>query len=91
MLVFLDLMMPEMDGFEFASEVRRHAEWRSIPIIVLTAQDLTTADRSRLNGHVGTILRKKGDSRESLLEHVRDLLADSNAPRAKRPRREKAT
>ncbi len=79
-LIFLDLMMPEMDGFAFAAEVRRHPEWRSIPIVVLTAQDLTNEDRRRLNGHVETIL-ERGDSRESLLEHVRDLLASSEATR----------
>ena len=40
-LILLDLMMPEMDGFEFAARVRQHPEWRSIPIVVLTANDLT--------------------------------------------------
>jgi signal transduction histidine kinase/DNA-binding response OmpR family regulator len=83
-LICLDLMMPEMDGFAFASEVRRHAEWRSIPIVVITSQDLSNDDRRRLNGNVEKILRKDGDSREMLLEQVRDLLADSKAPRAPR-------
>jgi signal transduction histidine kinase/CheY-like chemotaxis protein len=82
-LIFLDLMMPEMNGFEFAAEVRQHPEWRSIPIVVVTAQDLTADDRRRLNGHVATILQKHGDSQESLLLQVRDLLAHSNATRMK--------
>jgi signal transduction histidine kinase/DNA-binding response OmpR family regulator len=90
-LIFLDLMMPEMDGFEFAAEVRRHPEWRSIPIVVITAQDLTKEDRQRLNGHVEKILRKDGDSRESLLVQVRDLLAGSSAIRAPRERAEALT
>jgi signal transduction histidine kinase/CheY-like chemotaxis protein len=80
-LIFLDLMMPEMDGFAFAAEIGRHPEWRSIPIVVVTAQDLTNDDRRRLNGHVERILRKHGDSRESLLEQVRDLLAIGNTTR----------
>jgi signal transduction histidine kinase/DNA-binding response OmpR family regulator len=80
-LIFLDLLMPEMDGFAFAAEVKTHPEWRSIPIVVVTAQDLTSEDRRRLNGHVETILRKQGDSREALLEQVRDLLAGSNVSR----------
>jgi signal transduction histidine kinase/DNA-binding response OmpR family regulator len=84
-LICLDLMMPEMDGFAFADEVRRHPEWRSIPIVVITSQDLTNDDRRRLNGNVEKILRKDGDSREVLLEQVRDLLADSKATRAPRP------
>jgi len=80
-LILLDLMMPEMDGFAFAAEVRRHPEWRSIPIVVLSGQDLTKEDRRRLNGNVETVLQKHGDTRQSILEQVRDLLADSNAPR----------
>jgi signal transduction histidine kinase/CheY-like chemotaxis protein len=83
-LIFLDLLMPEMDGFAFAAEVRAHPEWRSIPIVVVTAQDLTSDDRRRLNGHVETILRKHGDSGDALLEQVRDLLAGSNVSRVAR-------
>jgi CheY-like chemotaxis protein len=82
-LIFLDLMMPEMDGFAFAAEVRRHPEWRSIPIVVVTAQDLTHEERLRLNGNVEAIVQR-GDSRESLLEQVRDVLAGSSAPRLQR-------
>ena len=80
-LIFLDLMMPEMDGFAFAAEVGRRPEWRSIPIVVVTSLDLSSEDRRRLNGNVETILRKHGDSRETLLAQVRDLLADSRAAR----------
>jgi CheY-like chemotaxis protein len=83
-LILLDLMMPEMDGFAFAAEVRRHREWRSIPIVVLTSQDLTHEDRRRLNGNVETVVMKQGDSGESLLVRVRDLLADISAARAPR-------
>ncbi|MGI8819973.1 MAG: response regulator [Chthoniobacterales bacterium] len=74
-LILLDLMMPEMDGFEFADCVRQHPEWRSIPIVVLTAKDLTADDRRRLDGSVETILQKRSDSREALLTQVRDLVA----------------
>jgi CheY-like chemotaxis protein len=79
-LILLDLMMPEMDGFEFAERVRRHPEWRTIPIVVVTAKDLTAKDRRRLNGYVETILCKAGDSREALLNQIRDLLANCVAP-----------
>jgi CheY-like chemotaxis protein len=73
--------MPVMNGFEFAAEVRQHSEWRSIPIIVITSQDLTSDDRRRLDGYVQTILQKQGASRESLLQQVRDALTDNNTPR----------
>jgi signal transduction histidine kinase/CheY-like chemotaxis protein len=81
-VILLDLMMPEMDGFEFAERVRRHPEWQSIPIVVVTAHDLTDEDRRRLNGYVEMILTKAGDSREQLLFRVRDLLESFAAPRA---------
>ena len=82
-LILLDLMMPEMDGFEFADRVRRHPEWRLIPIVVLSAHDLTDEERHRLNGYVESILKKApGDSHEALLHQVRDLLDNWAAPRA---------
>jgi CheY-like chemotaxis protein len=80
-LIVLDLMMPEMDGFEFADRVRRHPEWRSIPIVVVTARDLSTEERRRLSGYVETILQKAGDSHEMLLRQVSERLNDW-APRA---------
>jgi signal transduction histidine kinase/CheY-like chemotaxis protein len=85
-LILLDLIMPGMDGFAFAAEVRLHREWRSIPIVVLSAADLTSDDRRRLNGNVETIVRKHGDSSASLLEQVRSLLPDCDATRAARAR-----
>ena len=81
-LILLDLIVAEMDGFEFVARVRKHDEWRSIPIVVLTAHDLSSEERLRLNGFVEKILPKEeGDSREVLLHQVRDLLADCTAPR----------
>jgi signal transduction histidine kinase/CheY-like chemotaxis protein len=80
-LILLDLMMPEMDGFEFADRVRRHPEWGTIPIVVVTAHDLTDEERRRLSGYVETILQKAGDSHEMLLRQVRDRLSVF-APRA---------
>jgi signal transduction histidine kinase/CheY-like chemotaxis protein len=74
-LIVLDLEMPEMDGFEFAAAVRRRPEWRNIPIVVVTARDVTTEVRQRLNGYVERILQKGAYSREALLSEVRELLA----------------
>ncbi len=80
-LILLDLMMPVMDGFEFADRVRKHAEWHSIPIVVVTAHDLSGDERRRLNGFVETILHKAGGSREELLSRVREELDNFAAPR----------
>ena len=53
-------MMPEMDGFEFLDAMRRKPEWRAIPVVVITAKDLTAEDHSRLNGGVERIIAKTG-------------------------------
>ncbi|HMB04110.1 MAG TPA: PAS domain S-box protein [Isosphaeraceae bacterium] len=74
-LIVLDLMMPELDGFGFMAELRRHEQWRSIPVVVLTAKDLTEEDRRLLNGQVHRILQKSSSSREELLEEIRRELA----------------
>jgi signal transduction histidine kinase/DNA-binding response OmpR family regulator len=75
-LILLDLTMPEMDGFELATELHRHSEWRSIPIVVLTAKDLTEDELLRLDGNVHTILDKGGRSRDELMHQVHALLAN---------------
>ena len=69
-----------MDGFELAAELHRHPEWRSIPIVVLTAKDLTADEVKRLNGNVHTILDKAGCSRDELMHQVRDLLTGLAVP-----------
>ncbi len=73
-VILLDLLMPEMDGFGFAEELRARAEWRAIPVIVMTSKDLTAEDRRRLNGHVEEVIQKRAYSREDLLREVRDLV-----------------
>ena len=74
-LILLDLMMPEMDGFEFARRLRERPEWRAIPVVVLTARDLTEEDRQRLNGDVEKILQKGKWDHAALLEEMRHLVA----------------
>ena len=84
-VILLDLMMPEMDGFEFVAEVRRHEALRAIPIVVITARDLSREDHERLNGYVHAILQKGAYSRDQLLTEVRELVAASVAGRRTTP------
>jgi adenylate cyclase len=72
-LVITDVLMPEMDGFEFLEELRKEEANRSIPIVVITAKTIAEEDRRRLNGSVERILLKTDFSREDLLRQVRDL------------------
>ena len=73
-VILLDLMMPEMDGFQVVEALRERDGWRSIPIVVVTAKNLTAEDHSRLNGYVEKILQKGAYSREALLAEIRDLV-----------------
>jgi CheY-like chemotaxis protein len=54
----LDLIMPEMNGFEFLVQMRARAEWRDIPVVVVTAKDLTEQDRQQLNLGAERVLQK---------------------------------
>jgi CheY-like chemotaxis protein/two-component sensor histidine kinase len=73
-LILLDLLMPEMDGFEFVTAMRANERWRSIPIIVITSKDVTNEERARLEGNVGRILQKGGYGRAELLAEIRSLV-----------------
>jgi signal transduction histidine kinase/CheY-like chemotaxis protein len=75
-LILLDLMMPEMDGFEFLSRLRRDADHGHIPVIIVTAADLTEDDRARLNGGVSYILEKSAFEQDELLGQIRRLVAN---------------
>jgi hypothetical protein len=75
--ILLDLMMPEMDGFEFVDALRAREAWRQIPVVIVTAKDLTAEDRERLNGSVVRILQKGAHDQEALLADVRVLVAAS--------------
>jgi signal transduction histidine kinase/CheY-like chemotaxis protein len=74
-LILLDLMMPVMDGFDFVLALRQHVENRSIPIIVITAKDLTDEDRRQLEGGVEYIIDKGAFTQDELLSEVRSLVA----------------
>jgi PAS domain S-box-containing protein len=74
-MILLDLIMPGMDGFEFLAELQQRHEVHSVPIVVLTAKDLTTADRQRLSGPVEKILQKGSLSHDQLLAEVGAVMA----------------
>ena len=67
-LILSDLRMPKMDGFEFMDELRGRSEWREIPVVVITAKDLTEEDRDRLNGGVERIIQKS--NRDEMLRQL---------------------
>jgi adenylate cyclase len=76
-LILLDLMMPEMDGFELVAALQANAAWRAIPVVVVTALDLTDEDRRRLNGGVEQILTKHAFPPAELMARVGALLGET--------------
>ena len=75
-LILLDLMLPEMDGFELIAELRKSHSEDPIPIVVITAKDLTTAESQQLNGYVDRVLQKGVYSCDTLLRDVRSIVND---------------
>jgi PAS domain S-box-containing protein len=80
-LILLDLLMPGMDGFAFLGELRRRGEGRPVPVVVLTAKDLTAADYQRLGGPIEKILRKGSFGHEQLLAEVSAVMAGTDRRR----------
>ena len=76
-LVLLDLMMPEMNGFEFVDRLIAREEWRTIPVVVLTAKDLDDQERRRLNGYVDGIVQKGSHGGEELLTEIHRVVTAS--------------
>ena len=74
-LILLDLVMPVMDGFEFVLEMRRRDPARQIPIVVVTAKDITEEDRRRLNGGVMGLIEREGLDQDALVEMIREQAA----------------
>jgi signal transduction histidine kinase/CheY-like chemotaxis protein len=73
-VILLDLMMPEMDGFEVVAALQKDAGWRDIPVIVITSLDLNAKDRERLNSGVQSVLVKDKFRPEDLVERIRRLV-----------------
>jgi CheY-like chemotaxis protein len=74
-LIILDIMMPVMDGFGFIRELRKTEIGRSVPVVVLTAKDLTPAERKELNGNVEEIFLKEETSVDDLVKEIGEQLA----------------
>jgi signal transduction histidine kinase/DNA-binding response OmpR family regulator len=73
-LILLDLMMPEMDGFEFVRRLREHEQYGSIPIVVLTAMTLTAEEKRRLSKHVTRIAFKASTSWTALMAELTNIV-----------------
>jgi PAS domain S-box-containing protein len=74
-LIVLDLLMPDINGFDVAMELHSHPETAHIPILVLTAKQITVDDRRRLQGCVASILEKSSFDNAGFLAEVRRAMS----------------
>jgi threonine synthase len=72
-LIILDLMMPEMDGFAVLDSLQSNPDTMDIPVIVLTAKDLTTDEKNRLRGQIQSLMQKGDFMDETLIDEVRGI------------------
>ena len=73
-VIFLDLMMPEMDGFEFLEHVRADPRTKDVKIIVVTAKTLTKAERKTLSGNADELVTKWDQNLEELIDKLSNVL-----------------
>ena len=78
-LILLDLMMPDVSGFDVVEALRTDVATRSIPIMVLTAKELTIADKAALNGHVAAIFQRNSLAGPELVAWLRGFVAKDHA------------
>jgi len=73
-IVLLDLLMPRLDGFAVIEHLQQNAQYRQLPVIVLTAKTLTVAEYARLDQSVRAVIQKRGLDRGTLIEELQGLL-----------------
>ncbi len=84
-LILLDLNMPVMDGFEFITHLQENEKWRSIPVVVLTAQNLSSEEQALLNQHVETLFKKDAYDKNELILSLHNLISDAKTEHQHEP------
>ena len=77
--IVLDLMMPEMDGFEILRHLNDHPSNHSIPVLVVTSKDLTQAETRFLTRHTSAVIHKGKDFKRNFLNHIHGILGDQSS------------
>lgn len=79
-LLVLDLLMPEVDGFEVLRRLRRDRRAANLGVLVVTGKELSAQDKARLRGRMATLVRKQEASLEQVLQTMRQLLGPHQDP-----------
>jgi CheY-like chemotaxis protein len=74
-VIVLDLMMPEVSGFEVVTALNEHADTADIPVIIVTSKEITPEDRHRLNGYVTSVMQKSQFGPDRFTAEVRRAMA----------------
>ncbi len=75
-LLILDLLMPEVDGFQVLEQIRNQEKTKDLPVIIITAKNLTEEDQKKLNGKVSKVLVKSQTSLHELHGEINTILGD---------------
>jgi signal transduction histidine kinase/CheY-like chemotaxis protein/CHASE3 domain sensor protein len=73
-IIFLDLVMPQMDGFEVIQRLQRDETWKKIPVVVLTGQELTSGEWEKLNAYAKDFVKKGELTQETLSNTIKQIL-----------------
>lgn len=76
-LIILDLMMPEIDGFAVLDALKKNSQTASIPVIVVTAKELTRQEKDRLKGQIKSLMQKGEFLTDDLIDKVRSVIEDN--------------
>jgi len=79
-VLVLDLLMPEVDGFMVLENIRKNPKLRELPVIIVTAKDLTKEDKKSLSGNVSSILLKSDTIPRKLFKEVKRILKELEKP-----------
>ncbi len=77
-MIVTDLMMPGIDGFGLVEELRLDPRTRDIPIVVVSAKDITPEERKRLNGHIEAVYQKGSLQPRKFVDQVIQVIEDKN-------------
>lgn len=78
-LIVADLMMPGIDGFGLVEELRLDPRTRDIPIVVVSAKDITPEERKRLNGHIEALYQKASLQPRKFVDQVIQVIQEKGA------------
>jgi len=77
-LIISDLTMPGIDGFGFVEELKLDPRTKDIPVVVVSAKDITTEERKRLNGHIEALYQKGSLPTRKFVDKMIDVIEDKN-------------